>query len=69
MLRRNLTKIELKLEDLQELEHKIKSETEAKKSNDKLEGSPTIGLESQQKTRQEIIEERIGYNPRPRRPT
>lgn len=65
MLRRQPTKIELKLDDLQELENKIKIEVEAKK-NDKLEGSPAL---EPQKTRQEIIEDRIGFNPRPRRPT
>lgn len=61
MLRRHPTKIELKLEDLQELTNKLKGEAEAKRTSDKVEVEP-------QKTRKEVIEERIGYNPRPRRP-
>lgn len=65
MLRRNPTKIELKLDDLQELTNKLKGESDAKKVNDKLDGT---SLELQ-KTRKDIIEERIGHNPRPRRPT
>lgn len=65
MLRRNPTKIELKLDDLQELTNKLKGDTEAKKGNEKLDGTSNLEL---QKTRKEIIEERIGYNPRPRRP-
>ncbi|XP_076065199.1 anaphase-promoting complex subunit CDC26-like [Oratosquilla oratoria] len=65
MLRRNPTKVELKLEDLQELDIKLKAELEARKGPDKVESSPTLET---QKIRQEIIEERIGYNPRPRKP-
>ncbi|KAG0726525.1 Transmembrane protein 216 [Chionoecetes opilio] len=37
MLRRNPTKIELKLEDLQELTTKLKGEAEAKRTGDKVE--------------------------------
>lgn len=65
MLRRNPSKIELKLDDLQELDNKHKGESEAKKNSDKLDGGSNL---EPQKTRQEIIHERIGYNPKPRRP-
>ena len=54
MLRRNPTKIELKLEDLQELESKLKGDSDTRKI-EKIEGSS-----ESTKTCQEIIEERIG---------
>ena len=69
MLRRNPSKIELKLEDVQELENKLKLDAETKKNIDILGNtdSNTSGLDLQgQKTRKEIIEDRIGFNPRPR---
>lgn len=66
MLRRNPTKIELKIEDVQELEKKLKIEAEAKKNECQQEITDnSIDIPSL-KTRKEVIEERIGYNPRPR---
>ena len=66
MLRRNPTKIELKLEDVQELEKKLRIEAEAKKNESQQEVTDTSIEIQSLKSRKEIIEERIGYNPRPR---
>ncbi|KAK3858363.1 hypothetical protein Pcinc_035446 [Petrolisthes cinctipes] len=66
MLRRNPTKIELKLDDLLELSTKLKGDPEGRRSGEKgSEATPSLETH---KTRKEIIEERIGFNPRPRRP-
>lgn len=49
-----------------ELSTKLKGEPEGRRSGDKgSEGTPSLETH---KTRKEIIEERIGFNPRPRRP-
>lgn len=62
MIRRNPTRIELKLEDLEEYET-LRKEIEQRKlkSSDKSEAS----LPVPQKSRQEVVHERIGYHPQP----
>ncbi len=69
MLRRNLTRIELKLDDIEEYET-IKKERELEK---KTAGFNTPGPEianpddsaNAGKTKKDIIHERIGYDPQP----
>ena len=63
MLRRNLTKIELKLEDLNELTNEKNRVEPAGSLSDKTSNIEPLDLV---KTRA-LIESRIGYNPRPRR--
>lgn len=71
MIRRNPTRIELKLDDIQEYEQ-IKREMDAKKlaaKNNLLGASPSgpgheVGPTA--KTNTEIIHERIGYDPKPK---
>ncbi|KAL7639638.1 UNVERIFIED_CONTAM: hypothetical protein RMT77_010139 [Armadillidium vulgare] len=68
MLRRNPTKIELKLEDIQDFSNKLKENLDSRKtSGNKLSESST-SIEIPIKSRQEVIEERIGYNPKPKKP-
>lgn len=64
MYRRKPTRIELKVEDLQEYEV-MKKEYEAKISNVNKDNEIPETSESS-KTRQSIINERIGYKPQPR---
>ena len=67
MLRRNLTKIELKLEDLQELENNSDKQNRTSESNtSNVEKSNVPEPLDLAKTRI-MVESRIGYNPRPRR--
>ena len=66
MLRRNLTKIELKLEDLNDLnalheKNKLENVTNTTDKSTNAEPIPQYA-----KTRA-LVESRIGYNPRPRR--
>lgn len=69
MIRRRPTRVELKLDDLQEYEM-IKKEMEEKKKQHKpvLSASPivpdTAAAPTTMKDRQEMINERIGYSPK-----
>lgn len=72
MIRRDPTRIELKLDDIQEYEQ-LKREMEAKKlaaKNNLLGSSPTAptpdAVPLKTKTRTDIIHERIGYDPKPK---
>ena len=65
MLRRKPTRIELKLDDLSEWEAAIK---EKEKNKVRAQGQATPVTEadpSQNKSKKDLIHERIGYDPRP----
>lgn len=63
MLRRKPTRIELKLDDLSEWEAAIK---EKDKNKVRPQGQPTSEPDtSQNKSKKDIIHERIGFDPRP----
>lgn len=64
MYRRKPTRIELKVEDLQEYDI-MKKENEIKNASICKENELTESSESS-KTRQSVINERIGYKPQPR---
>lgn len=65
MIRRHPTRIELKLDDLEEYEtHRKEIEQKKQKSNDnKTEIGPL--LPGPQKSRLDTVHERIGYHPQP----
>ena len=64
MLRRKPTRIELKIDDLEEYSKKIKEAREAANRQNKVDPNLTPGIFNT-KTRTDIINERIGYDPRP----
>ena len=71
MLRRKPTRIELKLEDMDEW-HAYKKEKEQEKksqsmasSDSPIHGASTTDSANLAKSRRELVHERIGYNPRP----
>jgi len=79
MIRRDPTRIELTLDDIQEYHIKVKQENEAKRTASKtanstnlLESSTTsaatgnAGNVPPHKSRAENVHERIGFNPMPR---
>jgi len=77
MIRRDPTRIELTLDDIQEYHLRVKQENEAKRSSSKagnstnmLDGSTASDASGINlpiaKTRAENIHERIGFNPAPR---
>ncbi|KAJ9595772.1 hypothetical protein L9F63_013016 [Diploptera punctata] len=68
MIRRSPTRIELKLEDIQEYES-MRREQESRKEQQAAEnhgGGVEPWVPGVTKTKQEIIHERIGYVPQPR---
>ena len=67
MLKRNPTKIELKLEDIQELNFKLRDSLDGRKNTGSENFDTKLNTETPVKSRQEVIEERIGYTPRQRR--
>ena len=71
MKRRDPTRIELKLDDIQEYEHmKRKNENQnAKKSENNGVSVLNDVTETIEKTRSEVIRSRIGYDPTPRMTT
>lgn len=68
MLRRNPTRIEVKLDDLEEYTE-MKKEKEIEKAKHRLQTSdchtPTNDSLIDTRSRTEIIHERIGYDPKP----
>jgi anaphase-promoting complex subunit 12 len=64
MIRRSPTRIELKLDDIQEYES-MRREQESRKEQQSENHSSSVEPWSP-KTKQEIIHERIGYVPQPR---
>lgn len=75
MARRLLTRIELRMEDLQEYELMKKQQEKRRNGVDNLDNalSSSGRIEEQSftnfKSNRELIYERIGYNPIPRNPT
>lgn len=65
MFRRKPTRIELKVEDLQEYET-MKKEREQRNSVANKDTEPTEATTDNQKSKQANINERIGYKPQPR---
>jgi len=68
MLRRKPTRIELKLEDMEEW-HAYKKERDQEKKSQSASDSPIPGNStldpSNLKSRRELVHERIGFNPKP----
>jgi len=64
MLRRNPTRIELKLNDIEKEYEVIKKEQEAERN--KAAASSSDMTPNILKTKTEIIHERIGYDPKPK---
>lgn len=72
MARRQLTRIELRMEDLQEYEQ-MKKQHEKRKFEGSEEviqdiGTPHLITNFKNRSNKEIVYERIGYNPAPRNP-
>jgi len=72
MARRQLTRIELRMEDLQEYEQ-MKKQFEKRKFDGSEEavrevGTPHLITSFKNRGNKEIVHERIGYNPAPRNP-
>lgn len=67
MIRLNPTRLELRIEDLNEFSE-IKTEYEFNKRNkdDKYVKNMPVNTVNNSKTKQEAVQERIGYVPRPR---
>ena len=75
MIRRDPTRIELTLDDIQEYHLRVKQEAEAKRTSSKMGGANNVldrsvsgegGATVAAKIRTETVHERIGYNPTPR---
>jgi anaphase-promoting complex subunit 12 len=71
MLRRKPTRIELKLDDLEEWNTLKKEREQEKRLQGNIsetpmpEGNRVGGIGAPKKSKKEIIQERIGYDPRP----
>ena len=77
MIRRDPTRIELTLDDIQEYHLRVKQEAEAKRTSSKIGSASSVvdtsvsgeaGATVAAKTKTETVHERIGYNPTPRNP-
>ncbi|NWU89660.1 CDC26 protein, partial [Upupa epops] len=73
MLRRKPTRLELKLDDIEEFESIRKDLESRKKQRDEAEAvaageeeASTIALGSDYKSREQLINDRIGYKPQPK---
>ncbi|XP_010637680.1 anaphase-promoting complex subunit CDC26 [Fukomys damarensis] len=71
MLRRKPTRLELKLDDIEEFENIRKDLETRKKQKEDVDvggndGEGTIGLSSDPKSREQMINDRIGYKPQPK---
>ncbi|XP_014683492.1 anaphase-promoting complex subunit CDC26 isoform X1 [Equus asinus] len=72
MLRRKPTRLELKLDDIEEFESIRKDLENRKKQKEDVEvvggsdGEGAIGLSSDPKSREQMINDRIGYKPQPK---
>ncbi|GFV50282.1 uncharacterized protein TNCV_621921 [Trichonephila clavipes] len=66
MFRRKPTRIDLKVEDLQEYETMKKEREQKDPVDDKEPTEPTEATSDNQKSKQANINERIGYKPQPR---
>ncbi|XP_047685712.1 anaphase-promoting complex subunit CDC26 [Prionailurus viverrinus] len=72
MLRRKPTRLELKLDDIEEFESIRKDLENRKKQKEEVDvvgisdGEGAIGLSSDPKNREQMINDRIGYKPQPK---
>ncbi|KAI5942222.1 Anaphase-promoting complex subunit CDC26 [Manis javanica] len=72
MLRRKPTRLELKLDDIEEFESIRKDLETRKKQKEDVDvvggsdGEGAIGLSSDSKSREQMINDRIGYKPQPK---
>ncbi|KAM6184243.1 anaphase-promoting complex subunit CDC26 [Erethizon dorsatum] len=72
MLRRKPTRLELKLDDIEEFENIRKDLETRKKQKEDVDivggndGEGAIGLGSDPKSREQMINDRIGYKPQPK---
>ncbi|KAF3821157.1 hypothetical protein GH733_011310, partial [Mirounga leonina] len=72
MLRRKPTRLELKLDDIEEFESIRKDLETRKKQKEEVDvvgisdGEGAIGLSSDPKSREQMINDRIGYKPQPK---
>ncbi|KAJ6652052.1 hypothetical protein lerEdw1_015255 [Lerista edwardsae] len=72
MLRRKPTRLELKLDDIEEFEGARKELESRKKQREDLDGvgasdgEGALGLNSEHKSREQMIHDRIGYKPQPK---
>ncbi|XP_039095261.1 anaphase-promoting complex subunit CDC26 isoform X1 [Hyaena hyaena] len=72
MLRRKPTRLELKLDDIEEFESIRKDLENRKKQKEEVDvvgindGEGAIGLSSDPKSREQMINDRIGYKPQPK---
>ncbi|XP_045152604.1 anaphase-promoting complex subunit CDC26 isoform X2 [Echinops telfairi] len=72
MLRRKPTRLELKLDDIEEFESLRKDLETRKKQKEDVEivggsdGEGAIGLNVDSKSREQMINDRIGYKPQPK---
>ncbi|NXS63993.1 CDC26 protein, partial [Brachypteracias leptosomus] len=75
MLRRKPTRLELKLDDIEEFESirkdlesrkKQREEAEAAAAGEEAAAAAAIALGAEHKSREQIINDRIGYKPQPK---
>ncbi|XP_074871402.1 anaphase-promoting complex subunit CDC26 [Carettochelys insculpta] len=72
MLRRKPTRLELKLDDIEEFESIRKDLESRKKQREEVdgvrasEGEGAIALSNDHKSREQMINDRIGYKPQPK---
>ncbi|XP_005295645.1 anaphase-promoting complex subunit CDC26 [Trachemys scripta elegans] len=72
MLRRKPTRLELKLDDIEEFESIRKDLESCKKQREDVDevgagdGEGAIGLSNDHKSREQMINDRIGYKPQPK---
>ncbi|XP_066466704.1 anaphase-promoting complex subunit CDC26 [Tiliqua scincoides] len=72
MLRRKPTRLELKLDDIEEFEAARKELEGRKKQREDVDGvgagdgEGALGLNSDHKSREQMIHDRIGYKPQPK---
>ncbi|XP_053137985.1 anaphase-promoting complex subunit CDC26 [Hemicordylus capensis] len=70
MLRRKPTRLELKLDDIEEFEGARKELESRKKQREDVDvvgaSDGALGLNSDHKSREQVIQDRIGYKPQPK---
>ncbi|XP_061460163.1 anaphase-promoting complex subunit CDC26 [Rhineura floridana] len=72
MLRRKPTRLELKLDDIEEFEGARKELESRKKQREEVDlvgasdGESALGLNPDHKSREQMIHDRIGYKPQPK---
>ncbi|XP_003229770.1 anaphase-promoting complex subunit CDC26 [Anolis carolinensis] len=72
MLRRKPTRLELKLDDIEEFEGARKELESCKKQREEVDvvgasdGEGALGLNMDHKSREQMIHDRIGYKPQPK---